>query len=170
MHWLQFTAGALFAASLRNPRRPPAAVAAALTLAALVYVMVVHLPWPLDPAVRHPLLHLALHAGFFAAGAVLGYSWPALGPVTSALVIVVLMAAMTVLSLAEITGSFAYATYPADQEAASGLVMLLGMAAFWVGLALAPLTERLPAARRRLLRVAAPALLAVAVAASYLAG
>lgn len=168
LHWLQFTSGLLLAANLPGRvLRGRAGLAAVVVAAALGYVLVVHLPWPLDRAASLPALHAALHAGFALAGVAVGVAWREVRELARVLLIVATMGAMTVLSLAEISGSFVYAAYPADQEAASGIVMLAGMGLLWVAVAFADLPGRLSARRRPRLAVALVLALAVLLAASY---
>lgn len=145
-------------------------LAAGLVSAALGYVMVVHLPWSLDAAERLPLLHAAIHLGFAVAGAVAAAAWREVGEFARVLIVVLTMGAMTVLSLAEITGSFVYASYPEGQEAASGIVMLAGMGLFWVALAFAEVPARLTRSPHPAFGAACAVTLGGLVAASYLAG
>ena len=123
-------------------RRHPGWAALAVAVG-LAYVLAVHLPPALDLAARDPLLHASLHAGFVVAGAVVGAAWRDVAELGRILIVVVAMGAMTVISLAEISGAFAYAAYPRDQEAVSGIVMLAGMGLFWVALAFTDVPGRL---------------------------
>lgn len=144
LHWLQFAAGLVLSASWRGTRLRRHAVVASLAVAAgLAYVLAVHLPPALDLAARYPILHAGLHGGFLVAGAVVGAAWRDVAELGRILLVIIAMGAMTVISLAEISGAFAYATYPSDQEAASGIVMLAGMGLFWVALAFADVPGRL---------------------------
>jgi hypothetical protein len=101
-------------------------------------------------------LHAAQHAGFFVAGAVVAVTWRDVTDLARVLIVIVTMGVMTILSLAEISGSFANSAYPVGQEASSGVVMLAGMGLFWVALA----SVGLPA---RLSRTSHPALSALLV-------
>lgn len=169
LHWLQFAAGLALAANLR--RRPLSGrpgMAAAAVAAALGYVLLVHLPGPLDGAARVPPLHAALHFGFAVAGFAVGTAWREVSEFARLLLVVLTMGLMTILSLAEISGAFSYSAYPSDQEAASGIVMLAGMGLFWVGLAFADVPDRLARRSRPRLAGALVAALALLLAASYL--
>ena len=170
LHWLQFAAGLVLSANWpgRPLRRRPG-LAAAVVSAALAYVLVVHLPLPLDAAVSLPALHAALHLGFAVAGAATAIAWRDVGEFARVLIVVLTMGAMTVLSLAEITGSFAYSAYPSGQEAASGIVMLAGMGLFWVALAFADVPDRLSRAPHPVIGGVCAGGLAALIAASYLA-
>ena len=168
LHWLQFTAGLVLSANWPSRwfgRRR--GLAALVVAAGLAYVIAVHLPWPIDSAERAPLVHLALHAGFLVAGAAVGAAWRDAGELARILLVVGAMGAMTVVSLAEISGAFAYASYPPDQEAVSGIVMLAGMGLFWVALAFADLPRRLSRRRHPAATITAAAVLALLIALGY---
>ena len=144
LHWTQFVAGLVIAANWRRRSfRGHPGLAAAAVSAALAYVLIVHLPWPLDEVISSELPHAALHAGLFAAGALVGIAWRDVTELTRVLIAMVTAGLMTILSLAEISGAFSYSAYPAGQEVAAGIVMLVGMGLLWVALAVAGLPARL---------------------------
>ena len=151
----------------RRSLRGHPGLAAAAVGAALAYVLVVHLPAPLDEAAAFPLLHAGVHAGLFVAGAVVGASWRDVTELARVLIVIATMSAMTILSLAEISGSFSYSAYPAGQEAPSGVVMLAGMGLFWVALAFAGVPARLSRSPHPALSIVTAVLLGALIVAAY---
>ena len=134
-HVLLLGAGWLAAANTSRIHRPLAGLAVPLALAGLLVVLLGHV----SPAlVGDEVASLAAvgHVAYVAAGFALRIALPAMTPLCRALVIIWGEASMALLVLGMLSGALTYPGYPAEDTAAAGLAMLVGMQGLWLALPL----------------------------------